>query len=178
MLKKYLLIFLSANLLATEGNKDCFCKERELSITEMVILASIGGTVSVIAAAPLTAAVAIAGAGTAIASAASVVAPYVIPTTVIGKVGLGLTAAQLARPLILQTTEEKLSVLLREKAERPTKANTEFVSCLKANKNNPRNASGLPEACEDAALFYAFNASVSKLNKKTEAFNSGECFCG
>ena len=182
---------LTSSLIAAE-NKKCTCNTYELSTTEKVVFYGaigtgvVAGTViaapyvlpaATIAAIKASAAAAATSAASAATSAASAAATQIVPTTVVGKVGLGLTAAQLARPYVLKTTEEKLEALLKEKALKPTTAKTEFVNCLKANKNSQRNALGRPVVCEEAALFYAFNSSVSELNKRTQAFKNGKCFC-
>lgn len=183
MIKKILLLLFSVSLFAAE-NKNCTCNTIELSTTEKVVVAGVLGTGVIIAAPyvlPASVLAAIAATST-VAKAAAVAASVKVgaalaSTTVVGKVGLGLAAVQLARPLVLQTTEEKLNALLKEKTSRPAKAKTEFISCLKANKDSQINSSGRPIACEDAALFYAFTVGVPELNRRTKAFNNGKCFC-
>lgn len=113
MVKKTILICLLSTTFALMEANSCTCKSQynELTTTESVILWGGMGTGAVLAAPYVLPASAIA----AIAAAATCVAPYVIPSTTVGKVGLGLTAAQYVRPCILQTTEEKLKTLLKEK---------------------------------------------------------------
>jgi len=181
MIKQVCLIIVVGLLLSTGGSmliandtSNCTCNVPELTTADKVIIVCFVGGVIVVATPYVV------GAGTVakIVVAAKATASYVIPKTVVGQVGLGLTAAQMARPLVLQTTEEKLGKLLEEGALKPAKSKAEFISCLKLNKvNSPRNASGRPVACEDAAFLYALNSSFPELNKKTEAFKNGRCFC-
>lgn len=173
-----LLLFAGGSLTANDTER-CTC--RELTTGETVVAWTIIGGVGALGGLAL----AFAGpyiAGSAIAAkitaAATTAAPYVVPTTTVGKVSLGITAAHYARPYVLQTTEEKLNVLLKEKASRPVKTSTELVDCLKSNRHTyPRNKSGIPVACEKEALFYAIDSSVPELNKRTEAFKNNKCFC-
>ncbi len=169
MLRKIFFLLFSISLLTTDEMKCCTCNPKiyELSTTGKVVVYGLVGTGAVagaVFAAPLVLSastiVAIQAATAAAATAATSAASSVLfPVTVVGKVGLGLTAAQWVRPYVLQTTEEKLTELLKQRAEKPTKSKTEFVSCLIKNKaDSPRNASGRPVVCEDAALFYAFNS--------------------
>lgn len=176
MVKKAILLMFTVNLFAAE-NKNCTCKTQELSTKEKVVVVGAVGTGAIIAAPYVLPASVLTAIGTAVTVIATKAAAVFASITVVGKVGLGLTGAKMARPLVLQTQEEKLNDLLKENASRPDKAKKEFISCLKSNKSNPRNASGRPDACEDAALFYAFNSSVSELNKRTQAFSGGKCFC-
>lgn len=179
MIKKSLLSmfigFLLVNgFLLAYDTPSCMCKSHDLTITGKIIL---GGLI-LIAAPHILGPITVAKIGVAVKSAIVLGSNCVIPTSTVGKIGLGLTAAQMARPYILQTTEEKLNELLKEKASRSARTKDEFISCLKANKtDSPRNVFGRPCACEDAALIYAFNSSVAELNKRTEAFKKGECFC-
>ncbi len=167
-------LFISAGdvLMASEV-KHCTCTPREVTTAEKMVVWSLI-VASPIVLVPLGAFVIV----PAVTSIASTVTAYIVPTTLVGKVGLGLTAAQMARPLVVKTTEEKLHVLLKERASRHTKTKTEFIDCLKANRyNSPRNVSGRPAACEGIALSYALNSSLPELNKKTVAFKNGKCFC-
>ena len=124
MLKKVLLLLFTTSLFAAE-NKDCTCNTVELSTVEIIVFYSVI-SVGAIAIAPyVLPAGTIAAISAGVTSVAGTAVTYVVPTTVVGKVGLGITAVQLARPLVLQTTEEKLNKLLEEKASRPTRAKIE-----------------------------------------------------
>ena len=173
------LYMLTGSSLMASDTKTCTCREPEKAeivagcviIGGMVVLGGIAIVVAtpyVIAAAPAA----------KVAVAAKGAAAYVAKMTVVGKVSVGLTVAQYARLYVVQTTEEKLNARVKEKSSRRTKTKTEFIDCLKKNRRNyPRNKLGIPIACEETALFYGINSSVSELSKKTEAFKSGKCFC-
>jgi hypothetical protein len=176
------LLMSTGSMLPANDDKQCICNVRPLTTSQKVIIGSIAvvgivvGVAAAIAAGPYVA--------TNLPSLENVKskvnkgADYVVPKTIVGKVGLGLTAAQIARPYILQTTEEKLNGLLEEKVARTAKTREDFVGCLITNKiGSPRNTTGIPIACEEAALLYTLNSSIPELNKKTEAFKSGKCFC-
>lgn len=187
MIKKTLLLFtgllvLTGNLLTANDTKHCMCNIRPLTTTEKVLIGGLVvfvGVPAIITAAPyIIAALPAAKIAAAVKVAAATASPYIVPTTTIGKASYVLSAAQMARPLIVQTTEEKCDRLLEEKALRPARAKNEFVGCLRANKTgSPRNAAGIPAACEDAALCYALNSSMAELNQKTVAFKNNKCFC-
>lgn len=187
MVKKTILICFLGTLFASIKANGCTCNSQynEWSTTEKVIA---GGAVTtgVIIAAPFVlpaSAIAAIAAGVAATKAAVVgavtyTAPYIIPSTTVGKVGLGLTATQYVRPCILQTTEEKLKGLLKEKEQKQYAPREEFITCLKQNKfGSPRNAAGRPAACEDLALAYALAAGNANLKRRTQAFKEGKCFC-
>ncbi len=106
------------------------------------------------------------------------VAAWIAPTTTVGQVAAVLTAGQYARPYIFQTTKEKLKDLVNEKALEASKAEMEFIHCLKENRIfSPRNDAGRPTACEDIAFSYALVAGHAKLDQRTKAFKTGKCFC-
>ena len=172
-----LLVFVEG-LSAANETMHCTCNVYEFTTAEKIVIGGLVGGSVIIAAPYVLSAATIAKIAVAVKAAATVVTPYVVPTTTVGKIGLGLTAAQSARPYVVQTTEEKLNRLLEEKALKQINSKIEFISCLKANKaNSLRSASGRPEVCEEAALFYALSFSASELNKKTDAFKNGKCFC-
>ncbi len=184
MIKKHFLSVLTIILVLTNDSlyanepQYCTCNTTDLSITEKIIIGGLlGGTI--IVAAPY-----ILSAGSIIKIAVatkSLIAAGITysSTSTIGKFGLCFMVIETARPHILQTAEEKLSQLLKEKDSMPEKSKADFINCLKTNKYNPsKNIFGRPVACEDAALFYALNSSISELHKRTEAFNNGTCFCG
>ncbi len=179
MFKKALFLIFITSLSTANENKKCTCNTYELTTTEKVVIGGVVGAGAVIAAPYVLPASTIAAISAAITAASAKTAAYFASMTAVGKISLGLSAAQLARPYVLQTTEEKLKALLEEKAAKPAKAKAEFISCLKTNKSSTqRNSSGRPEACEEAALLYAFSAGVAELNKKTKQFKDGQCFCG
>lgn len=170
MIKKIFILLLSLNLFAVEKNKNCTCSTRDFSTTEKGIMVS--------AAILTTPYIFPAGTIGGLAAAVTTAAHYLIPTTIVGKISLGLTAVNIARPMVVQTTEEKLDALIKERASNQEKARIEFIECLKSNKkNSQRNESGRPIECEDLAFFYALNSSATELNKRTEAFNKNKCFC-
>lgn len=188
MFKKILLILLlSTNSFVLRAANDCTCNSQynEWSTTGTIIVWGSVGTGTVLLApvvlpASAIAAITAAAAATkaAVVAAAAQAATFIIPTTTVGKVGLGLTATQYVRPCILQTTEEKLKKLLKEKERKQWAAREEFITCLKQNKfNSARNAAGRPSACEDMALAYALVAGNAHLNRRTQAFKDGKCFC-
>lgn len=178
MLKKVILLLLSTSLLIGSENKNCICKNQ--SDNKFIIIGSIlaVGTAAVIAAPfvlPAGTIVVITTTGTAIATKIAVI---VVPTTTIGQISSGLSITHAIRPYIIETTEEKLNVLLEERALKPFKVKTEFIHCLKANKiNSQRDASGRPTACDEIALRYALTVGISELNQRTEAFNNNKCYC-
>ncbi len=185
MLKKVSILLLSSMSLFAIENKNCTCSTQDVSMQTKIIIGACG--VGAVVAAPYivpgsvvtVVGPALAVAKTAVMAATAKIGAVVIPPTLAGQVGLGITAAQLARPFLVQTTQEKLDALLKEEAASPARAKKEFISCLKAHKNSQqRNKSGRPDVCEDAALFYAFNSSMSELQRRTAAFNDGTCFCG
>lgn len=163
------LLLFTGTLLMAGDTKRCTCKEPELTLGVFLTIASFGAAAGLlIAAAPIS----------AIPAAAGTVTAKIIAMSTVSKVGLGLTIAQAARPYVVQTTEEKLNVLLKEKASRPTKTSADLINCLKSNRRTyPRDKSGIPVACEGQALFYAIDSGVPALKKKTEAFKNGKCFC-
>lgn len=187
MLKKMLLFLVCINLFNISSVYTCTCYSsyNELSTTEKV---AIGGTIitgGVLAAPyvlPASALAAIAAAAAAAKAAAvagaTKVAGYVASTSTVSKVGWGLTAVQYTRPLIVHTTEEKVKALLKEKERKQYAPREEFITCLKQNKfGSARNAAGRPSVCEDLAFSYALVAGNANLNRRTEAFNQGKCFC-
>ncbi len=178
MLKKIFHLIFITNLLMASEVKECTCSTYGLSPAKKIAVCGTLGVGAIITAPYVLPAGTLAAIYSAAATAAAKAAVIVVPTTVAGKISLGLTVAQLARPYILQTTEEELHTLLKERNLRSFTEKNDFVRCLKANKNNlQRNSSRRPEACEDAALLYAFSAGINELNKKTEAFNTGKCYC-
>jgi len=181
MLKKiFLILFFSAISFALRAERDCNCNSEynELSTMGKVFVYGSAG-IGIVAAAPV---LLTAGAITTIANGVmdivGSVITFITPTNTAGKVGLGLTAAQYVRPYIVQTTEEKRDQLLKEKQQKQYTAREEFITCLKQNKfGSVRNAAGRPSVCEDMALAYALVAGNANLNRRTEAFKEGKCFC-
>lgn len=187
MFKKLFLVLFSISLCTAPEIQPCDCKPQinnQWSTKKKVLVWGLVGTGVVVAAPFILPAGTLAALSTAVAAikagavaATTKTAVIIIPSPV-GGVNAGITLARITRPCVIQTTKEARDRLLRAKEHKASKAKTELVDCLKHNKiNSPKNDSGLPTACEQAALFYAFIAGTRELNKRTEAFNNGECFC-
>jgi|GEM_PF-3033116 hypothetical protein len=195
MLKRtFLLLLFSASLYAGGEAKDCDCNSpyNELSTTNKILVYSaigagaVAATAVAVAAAPLVlpasvvtaVTAALASAKVAIIAGSAKVAAVVIPTTKVGYVSCALKAGQLARPYVFETIKEKVNNLEKENTEKAYKAESQFISCLKQNKiGSVKNAAGRPNVCEDAALFYALVVGCDKLDRRTQAFNTKQCFC-
>jgi hypothetical protein len=139
-------------------------------MTQKVVAGVVLGTAAIVATPFIVPAASIPSVSAAIA-ATKAAALYLVPSTTVGKVGIGLTAAQMARPYVTQTAQEELDARLKAKAALPYETKSELIECFKANKSNAqRNAAGRPPACEDAALAFAFTAGMDALAQKTQLF--------
>ncbi len=178
MRKLFFLLILSVSLLAATEAEQCTCREPESSAFETTMFYVTVGAGAIIVAPVVMPMSTIIVVCTTVAAVTAKTATAIASTTIATKVGLGLMAVKVARPYVLQTTEEKLRALLKEKASRPAAAKDEFIKCLKAHKKDlERNSLGRPEACEEAALLFAFSAGMVELDRRTKALNDGECFC-
>jgi len=173
MIRKYFLLLLAVFFIAIDcvslanNTQCCTCNVPDFTTGDKVIIGGLLGGAIIIAAPYVLAAGSTIKIAVAIKLAVAAGSTYLIPTTTVGQVGLGLMTAQIVRPFILQTTEERLDRLLGEKASMPARAKAEFISCLKENGTNcPRNAFGRPTACE-AATHGICKLSISSCVQKT-----------
>jgi hypothetical protein len=76
------------------------------------------------------------------------------------------------KSLLLPTKEEQIHVEEVEKEIKSFDAKKEFRSCLmKHRATSERGPSGLPSACEEAALMFAVLGKREEVKKMTETFN-------
>ena len=164
MFKKILILLLSMNLSAF-GND----QQQSMSSTTKIIY-GVGGAVVVVGevlTAPL-----ILPAGTivviktTVATAATQIIAYIANLSLATKIGLGISGARIARPYVIQTTEEKLIQFNKVEAAELHEVKTNFTTCFMKHKYDiQRDSSGCPTACEDIAFTFAILAGQGEFDR-------------
>jgi len=167
MFKKLLLLLLSMNLFASDNDKP----KNSSTSTTMIVIYCVGGVIVIaggVLAAPLVlpASTILAMQTSAVAAGTSVANAIVVATPYAKGVSFGVSAGRVARPYVIQTTDEQLAEFLKAEAAELLEEKTKLSKCLVKNKtSSQRDTLGCPMDCQDAAYAFALIAGQNELDR-------------
>lgn len=190
MVKKLIFLLLSMSLLKAEGDQS----DPELSTTEAILVVSALGAFVVagsIVIAPFVlpagalvglkagmgaVAIKVAGSGAVLKAATGGLAiKATAAAPLAGKVSMGITAIQIARPYIFPAVEQELADIEAQERAALIKARDELLNCIEKNKFELQKKDGQNTSpCQDAARALAMFFSHDELVKMSKQRENGD----